>query len=902
MLKHLLLFSALFSSLYSSIDFTDSCKRGYRESSTGWTLVGSGSEIRDFRHLKDSEYVFTYQNGEWRLMLFSELYESSSIKKASSIPENSGFWVFSQKRLPIPLDGSELEKRIHLKEGWNLVGSNSYIDDLNGTFNSEAIRFVWLYDSGDWILFSPEDPNNYGFPLIEKIERNDGLWIYSEDNISVVIPPDSQPTCRVTLREFTVDSGELNISLSDLNLTGYSVDKEFSLPETLVFDNRTITGTMGNSKRFSISFKDESNSTVILRASLKNSEVTRGDAFKLLRQASFIAEEGNISYIMENGVEAWIDYQLALPSDSDSETDDRYGYLQSMMEFLNRVNPETYTADVIADPVNNLVEYLDKERKEALNNVIIWRKFFHNDDQLRQRVAYALSQLLVISEQSTVGNGIYFRAEAVAQYYDNLVKHSFGNFRDLLSDVSKSSAMGYFLTFIGGKKYDPVTGVTPDENYARELMQLFTIGLYKKDINGTIQLDNKGNPIPSYTQDDVSELSRVFTGWDLPSSLVKGDKGYSKTSYGSNSYYVHSYLKPLQFTEEYHDYGEKTVLGETIEANLTAEEDRERALDIIFANQNIAPHVSQHLIMRLVTSNPTPQYIERVASVFNDNGDGVKGDLGAVVKAILMDPEARGENIVPNFGKVEEFVIATTHLLHALNAKPLPHFYFYDTTDKNAPRVKIENEYWFYPYSLFYDQEPLNAGTVFNFYSPEYIPSDNHFTSNSLVAPELELRDTNNVVNFSNMFFTLLNYEKYRMLRLGLYNPKGATTMEEWVDLNDVTRQSNRNIYLDLEPLYNRIEMALDGDTNSTFENLNSEERGHKTETGLFGKGVLRDHLIDYLDYKMFGSTLSRAYKKKLLDQLMTHTNNKEHTKMQNIVNEAVRILATSPEFMVLSQ
>ncbi len=867
-----LLFLLLFTISLHSLEFSDSCKRGYREGNIGWTLLGSGSKMRDFKFLKDSEFAFTYQNGEWEAMFFKD-FGVGNFKKFKTVPENSGFWVYSKKRVPIPFDGKDEEERIHLQKGWNLLGSGKDID-LNSTFGD---RRVWIFRDG-WKL--PEE--------VEEIGRNEGFWVYSEENETILISAEEEE-CSVIVRE--VESGELNISLQDVNLSDFTLSH---LQRGFIEDGY-ISGDSSISAVF-----EKDGLKVILRST--PDEITRSDAYKLLRQASFVAEEGNISYIMENGYKAWIEYQMALPSDSDSESDDRYGYLQSTMEFLQRCYPEKYTDEVVSNPVENLEEYLDKERKEALNNAIIWKKFLHSDDQLRQRVAYALSQLLVVSQQSTVGNGLYFRAEAVAQYYDTLVKHSFGNFRDLIGDISKSSAMGYFLTFIGGKKSDPETGVTPDENYARELMQLFTIGLYEMELNGTVKLDSRGNPIPSYTQDDVSELSRVFTGWDLPSSLVKGDKGYASSRYGSNSYYVHSYLKPLQFTEEFHDYGEKVVLGETIEANLSAEEDRERALDIIFANQNVAPHVSRSLITRLVTSNPTPAYIERIATVFNDNGDGERGDLGTVVKAILLDPEARGEYKVPNFGKVEEFVVATTHLLHALNAKPLPYFYFYDTANRDAEMIKIYNEYWFDPTSLFYDQKPLNAGTVFNFYSPEYIPSDTYFATNSIYSPELELRDTNNVINFSNMFFTLLNYEKYRMLKLRLYNPKEANTMEEWVDKNEVSRASNRNIYLDLEPIYNAIELSLDGDTNGTFENLNSEERGHKTETGNFGKGVLREHVVEYLDYKMFGGTLSREYKRELLEVLMTYTNNKETTKIQSIVNDAIRYLATSPEFMVIEQ
>jgi uncharacterized protein (DUF1800 family) len=892
-----------FSILFASVNYSDSCQSGYREGKSGWNLFGSGSELRSLKALKDAEFIFYYENGEWKVSIFNGGYDRENFKEILKVAKNSGFWLYSQKRIPVVFDGGSTDT-LEIKSGWQLLGTDREIVDINGTFNENVAKTVWQYKDKDWKLHTHiESENNHGFAKIEKIEPNDGFWVLAERNSTVTLPTLDRTFCKTTVREFYIDNDEVNISLVDLNLSSYQVVKSFNLPETLIFDNRTIRGNIGSNKKFSIIFRDENGSNIILRGLNRVGKISRVDAFKFLRQSSFISEEGNVSFIQDRGYEAWIDYQMSLPSDSDSESDERYGYLQSVMEFLSRYYPEKYTIEVIADPVNNLEELLDKDRIQVLNNAVVWKKFLHNDDQLRQRVAYALSQLLVISQRSTVGLGLYFRGEATAQYFDLLVKHSFGNFRDLLSDVSKSSAMGYFLTFIGSKKYDPETGVTPDENYARELMQLFTIGLYELNLDGTPKLDESGNPIPSYSQNDVSELSRVFTGWDLPSKLVKGDKGYwNAKQYGSTSYYVHSWLKPMDFHSEYHDFGEKTILGQTIDSNLSGEEDIERALDIIFSNPNLAPHVSRSLITRLVTSNPSSQYVERVATVFNDNGKGVKGDLGATVKAILLDPEARGVEKNPNFGKVDEFVTATTHLFHALGVKPLPYIYYYSTEDSSSPREKIYNEYWFDPSGQFYDQKILNSGSVFNFYSPEYVPSDSYFVENGLFAPELELRDTNNHINFSNMIYTLTNYENYRMFKLGKYNSKGFQTIEERVDGDQISRQNNRAIQFDLSHVYEAIEIALDGDSNSNFENLNSNERGKKTTTGAFGRRVLKTHLIDYLDYKMFGGGLSKEFKKKLLDHLMLKTLSNESSKIDMLVRETIRFLATSPEYMILEQ
>jgi uncharacterized protein (DUF1800 family) len=897
-----LLLSLIISiSFLQSTKFHESCKSGHKESLVGWTLLGSGSEIVNFNSFKDAEYLFAYDKESWRVNIFNDIYGEVDFNRTAELSSNSGFWVYSKKQFPVIFDGGSIDS-LEIKGGWQLAGVDRTLTDINGTFGN-LVELVWQYSDGNWRLYAPNSEDNYGFPMIEEINPYNGFWIYAETNSTISLPTIDRTICKTVLREFYIDSDEVNISFTDLNLTGYEVVKGFNIPDSLVLDNSSIRGNMGDVKRFSLLFRDENSSNIILRGINRIGKVSRADAFKFLRQASFISEEGNVSYIQDNGYEAWIDYQMNLPSDSDSESDERLGYLQSVMEFLSRYYTDRYTAEVIADPVNNLEELLDKDRIQVFNNAVVWKKFLHNEDQLRQRVAYALSQIVVISQRSTVGLGIYFRGEATAQYFDTLVKHSFGNFRDLLTDISKSSAMGYFLTFIGSKKYDPQTGVTPDENFARELMQIFTIGLYELNLDGTLKLDSNGNPIPSYTQDDVSELSRVFTGWDLPSTLEKGDKGYANAKqYGSTSYYVHSWLKPMDFHSEYHDFGEKTLLGQTIDSNLTAEDDIERALDIIFDNPNLAPHISRNLIMRLVTSNPSPEYVERVATIFNDNGNGVKGDLGATVKAVLLDPEARGIEKNPNFGKVDEFVTATTHLFHALGVKPFPYIYFYDTADSTSPRKRIYNEYWFDPSGQFYDQRPLNSGSVFNFYSPEYIPSDSYFTDNGLYSPELELRDTNNHINFSNMVYSLLNYEDYRYFRLGKYNSRGYQTIEERIEGDEISRQKNTVIQFDLTPIYESIEIALDGDRNSNFENLNSNERGHKTETGAFGRRVLRDKLIDYLDQKMFGGGLSEEYKEKFLDQLMIRTNSNEQSKIDSVVRDAIRILATSPEFMVLEQ
>lgn len=666
----------------------------------------------------------------------------------------------------------------------------------------------------------------------------------------------------------------------------------------VVFLNLDTSGEYGT-KNFEISLKDSSNNiSSVLSIAIERESIKRADAIKLLRQASFISDENSISYIIENGYESWIDKQLNTIGDLDNTNDDKYGYLESLLRFLHKTNSTRYPESIIADPYANLEEYPDSTRFQIFSKSIWWQKALENEDQLRQRVTYALSQLLVVSKESPAGGALNMRGEALAHYYDILAKNAFGNYRDLLKEVTLSPAMPYYLTFIGSSKENSTTGTAPDENYARELMQLFTIGLYELNLDGTKKLGENSNPIPTYTQEDVSQLAKVFTGWDWQSRKVQGDSGFYHTGYGSTNYYAHSLVVPIKFTSEYHDFGEKLVLGQSIAAGLSGEADIDRVIDILMSNPNMAPLVSKHLIMRMVTSNPTPAYVKRVSSVFNNNGQGVKGDLRATVRAILIDPEARGLYSVDNFGKVEEFTLATTHFFSNFNIKPLPYFTFFM---RSTPTLtsRFENTYWFSPTTQFFPQGALMANSVFNFYSPEFIPSDTYFASNNLVSPEMQIRTNNNLIGFSKMFFTLLNYEKYRMLNIGLYNSSNATTMTEWVDNENPNSSGFKNLYLDLTDVYEYFETQIEGDTNGDFLNINSSVSGHKAELGAVGVEAT-ERLIDYIYNRMVGGEMPNDYKTELLAHLKTITLHNKVYKAEKIIRTIIRAIATSPLYMVL--
>lgn len=405
---------------------------------------------------------------------------------------------------------------------------------------------------------------------------------------------------------------------------------------------------------------------------------------------------------------------------------------------------------------------------------------------------------------------------------------------------------------------------------------LFTIGLKELNLDGTPKLDSSGNFIPTYTQNDVVELSKVFTGWDFQD--VDGSSRYGSTAKNDNSQVV-----PLEFTAEYHEFGAKTVLGETIPANLEGEADIDRALDILFANANVAPYISRHLIMRLVTSNPSPAYVGRVATVFNNNGQGVKGDLKAVVKAILMDSEARGG--ATHFGKVDEMLLTFTHFLSAFDVKPMSNWKFWNGS---ASDKVMTNKYWLNPYKKF-EQAPLSASSVFNFYSPEFVPSSQYFADNSLVAPELQIQNTPTLIGFSNTLYDFFQNDKYRVINLGLNGGDGYTNMDDWVASKNKGKNNQGHMYIDLTDEYTVFEEALDGDSNGDFANIDDATQLDQANRAL----------VNHLDTHLLGGTMPEDYKTQLITHLNTIHKANNKWKAQFIVPTAIRAIVTSPLYMV---
>ena len=480
----------------------------------------------------------------------------------------------------------------------------------------------------------------------------------------------------------------------------------------------------------------------------------------------------------------------------------------------------------------------------------------------------------------------------MAYYYDLLAKHAFGNYRALLGDVARSPAMGIFLSHQGNKKANPDLGVRPDENFSRELIQLFTLGLSELNVDGSANYDGDATtvgdsgstPVPTYTQTDVEELAKVMTGWDL----------VNNNRYGNASSTQGDYTQAMEFTVSEHEDevaeggdGQVTVLGKTFALNAGNDQSGlDAALDIIFAHPNLAPFVSRHLIVRLVTSNPSPAYVGRIAAVFNNNGSHVKGDLKAVVRAILLDDEARNINNVShaNFGKAKEPILAYTHLLRAFNVQPLDGRISADKT------TKINGVYHMNNPAKQFGQGPLRSPSVFNFYSKDFIPSDTHFSTNQLVAPELEIQTDQILVELNNIVYSqVLTYEKNKITRID------NKTLADFAATQSASKRSIMLIDFDTELAL--FEQMLDGDSNGDFANMENTDTD-----GIRFKAKAVDALLVHLDRLLLGNTMTTEFRAAVKHYLMNAQgtrNNNDLKEAREVIKEAVRFIVTSSSFMI---
>lgn len=425
-----------------------------------------------------------------------------------------------------------------------------------------------------------------------------------------------------------------------------------------------------------------------------NALVSAAAARRFLEQAAFGPSPADAANVQALGFQGWINQQLAMPAVSN------------------------YNAQ-LANSQGGM-------REQFMTNAVM------NPDQLRQRVAFALSQIFVTSFNTIIWNG------SMAPYEQMLINDAFSNYRQILGDVTLSPTMGQYLNMANNAQANPSSGTVANENYAREVMQLFSVGTVLLNPDGTPQLDGNGLMIPTYTQATIAETARVFTGWTyLPSQgqpLAWGD-------------YINP-AGPMQPWPAEHDMGSKVLLsGYQEPAGLSPRQDLDNTLDNIFNHPNVGPFVGKLLIQHLVKSNPSPAYVSRVAAAFNNNGSGVRGDMQAVVTAILLDPEARandnGGNDQPGDGHLQEPALFIAGIYRAFGGAMTTQNYFgWDLGNLS--------------------EDIFNAPSVFNYFSPTFMPPGNTF-----LGPEFQIDTPDSAVYRANMVANIFSSWSNPVLNYG---------------------------------------------------------------------------------------------------------------------------------------
>ncbi len=425
------------------------------------------------------------------------------------------------------------------------------------------------------------------------------------------------------------------------------------------------------------------------------------DASRFAAQATFGLDYAEIEALAGEGKEAWLDRQFSLPVGD---------HKSIVSNLVRRREAGEFTA------FEDDIEYLIMFRRFAW-----WHRTVTASDVLRQRVAFALSEIFVVSDNV---DDLIINPYAMSDYYDTLLTHAFGNFEDLLREVTLHPSMGIYLSHVNNRRSDPANNIFPDENYAREVMQLFSIGLFELNIDGSLKLDGNAVPIPTYSNAEIREFAKIFTGLSFG---------------GPNAFFGNTepnFLAPMQMFDAEHEPGSKNLLNDTVvPAGRTGMQDIEAAIQNLFEHPNVGPFIGRQLIQRLVTSNPSPAYVERVARVFNDNGSGVRGDMQAVIRAILLDPNTVAPaNPQTSFGKLREPVVRYASLLRQLGASSD------DGLITNTGFLLQE----------LAKQHPLSAPSVFNFFLPAHTPAG-EIANAGLVAPEFQITTGSTIIGITNL-------------------------------------------------------------------------------------------------------------------------------------------------------
>lgn len=603
-------------------------------------------------------------------------------------------------------------------------------------------------------------------------------------------------------------------------------------------------------------------------------------ASRFLRQASFGPTEADLDRVMDRGVASWLDEQLVMRSAYDSENDGHLTHLQRLIQVAQAVEPtaEWFPKNSANDSGVPHFDGRASSRTDSYQMSVWFENALNAPDQLRQRVAYALSQILVTSAHDPQLDS---NAEALAHYYDILARNALGNFRTLLGEVARSPAMGIYLSHQGNEKASADGKTLPDENFARELMQLFAIGLYELNLDGTPKRSN-GQLVPTYDQEDIEEMAKVMTGWDL-----RYNRSYGHTR-GS---YVHF----MEFDPEHHQMGDKLVMGRAIIDDGNGG-DLDSALDLLFEHPNVGPFIGKQLIQRLVTSNPSAAYIARVASAFNDNGEGERGDLGAVVRAILLDEEARSASIAKSdaFGKASEHLLVYTAFLRAFSVRPINGWQL----NSDFGKVPVNGVYYFNVHGLL-GQGPLRAHHVFNFYDPDFVPQDPFYrdVEPQRVLPEMQLRSPNNIANM---------FEATRLgasvLEINEINRAYGSLSEYVADRNSRNEGggnwngSRALALLDYTPALQALELAMDGDIDGDYSLINDDS---VDEFGDTPKQRGLRALLNFLEARLLGA---KVLDEDARQQLIAHLDRDGYFNAgSDTEKEAIRVTAACIQYLMMS-
>ena len=521
------------------------------------------------------------------------------------------------------------------------------------------------------------------------------------------------------------------------------------------------------------------------------------DAARFLAQAQFSASDADIAALRSKGYAPWLIAQMKAP------------ITQTGFDWLNARG---------YDVIDNATRYYDRSYP---GDYLLWMQLMSSADATRKRVALALSEFFVVSLSSL---NFDWRSHGIAAWWDLLVANAFGNYRTLLEGVTLNAAMGSYLNTKGNSKENAATGRAPDENYGREVMQLFSLGLYQLNLDGTEKRDGSGNKIETYTQSDVTNLARVFTGWDF--DQTQNVTTLEPVSGRTLSNTQHARL-PMRLTAANHTTLASTFLGTTIAANTDGASALKAALDALFNHSNVGPFFGRQMIQRLVTSNPSAAYVARVASAFNNNGAGVRGDLSAVFAAVLLDDEARGPAGLtqPGFGKLREPMVRFIQWGRTFGISSARGSWKIDDLSDPATRL---------------GQSPLHSPSVFNFFRPGYVPPSTALSASQTPAPEFQLVNESSVGGY-------LNYMQ-GVIRSGVYVnapdlPNSTSNSNNGYDIT-AAYTAELALVLDASALVNRVNLLLcAGQLSAASQSLIVTALNATPLTATSGDSVRRDRV-----------------------------------------------------------